>query len=199
MTLEKRPHHHGDLRAALITAGVELVRDGGPDALSIRKVAALAGVSHAAPAHHFRSLADLRMAVIAQGYRDFTHAMEDEIARAPTTPRDHILAAGRGYLTFALSNPGLFHLMFGGANRGEIDTEFCQASDAAYDVLRRVSAPIAPGTAGVEGNEMLVWSLVHGLASLMLAKDETPAPLDKAIALYEAILPDLTFRNNAPG
>ncbi len=199
MTAEKRPHHHGDLRAALIAAGVSLVRKGGPDALSIRKAAALAGVSHAAPAYHFPSLADLRTAVIAQGYREFTQSMETELAGASVSPRDRILAAGRGYLRFALASPGLFHLMFGGSSRDETSDELCTAADAAYDVLRRISAPIVPGAAGAEGNEMFVWSLVHGLASLTLAKSEGAADPEAAIALYEAILPDLRYRTDPAG
>lgn len=195
MTVEKRSHHHGDLRAALISAGVDLIREGGPDALSIRKVAARAGVSHAAPAYHFPSLADLRTAVVAQGYRDFTVAMETEIARSEGTPRGTLLAAGRGYLKFAQENPGLFHLMFGGSKRDHANEELSEAAEDAYAVLRRVCAPLKPGKAGEKGNELLVWSIVHGLASLALAERGPVTSEGDVCELYQAIFPDLPFRD----
>ncbi|MEZ5727414.1 MAG: TetR/AcrR family transcriptional regulator [Burkholderiaceae bacterium] len=165
----KKPHHHGNLRAALIDAGVALIAEGGPEALSIRGVAARAGVSHAAPAHHFPSLAHLRGAIVAEGFRRFTQAMEEEIAAGSDAPRDRVVGAGRGYQRFARENPGLFHLMWGGnkcADDPEIDAELREAAGASFEVLRQVCAPITPGGAGAEGNELFVWALAHGLASL---------------------------------
>ena len=119
----KKPHHHGNLRAALIQAGLDLIQSEGPDALSIRKVAAMAGVSHAAPAHHFPSLAHLRTAVVAEGYRRFTASMEAAIAEADGTPRDVVLAACLGYLRFAWAYSGVFSLMFGPNVHGHDDPD----------------------------------------------------------------------------
>ncbi|MEC7762317.1 MAG: TetR/AcrR family transcriptional regulator [Pseudomonadota bacterium] len=161
---QKKSHHHGNLRATLVEAGVELVREGGPDALSIRKVAAQAGVSHAAPAHHFPSLAHLRTAVIAEGYRRFTQSMEDAIAAAPDTALDKALGACFGYLRFARAYPGLFTTMFGTYAHRVDDEDLCEASDGSYAVLARISAPFA-GANPVE-TELAIWSMVHGYASL---------------------------------
>lgn len=197
MTREK-PHHHGNLRAALVAAGVALVEDGGAEALTIRKTAARAGVSHAAPAHHFPHLGDLRAAVIAEGYRRFRTMMEAEIARAPDTPRAAILAAGRGYIGFAMQHPGLFHLMFGGSAHDHKSPELIVAADAAYDVLRRISAPLAPGPAGATGNEILVWSIMHGFAGLVLANHGREGAPDDPLALFEQIFPDLPLADPAP-
>jgi AcrR family transcriptional regulator len=160
----KKPHHHGNLRAALIEAGVELVREDGPDALSIRKVAAQAGVSHAAPAHHFPSLAHLRTAVIAEGYRRFTRAMEAAIAETPETPRSAALGACFGYLRFARAYPGLFLTMFGTPAHRVQDPDLALAADGAYAVLARISAPFA-GSDPVD-TELAIWSMFHGYASL---------------------------------
>ncbi|MCP5039259.1 MAG: TetR/AcrR family transcriptional regulator [Rhodobacteraceae bacterium] len=189
--MKSSKHHHGDLRAALIRAGTELIHEAGVEALTIRKVAAKAGVSHAAPAHHFRHLADLRAAIAAEGYRNLTKAMEEEIARAPEGPRNHILAAGRGYIAFARENPGLFHLMFAGPAYEFVSDELQEAADTAYDVLRRISAPLKPGPAGTEGNELLVWSIVHGFASLLLAHRDNVELHDNALELFSAMFPDL--------
>jgi len=187
-------HHHGDLRAALIRAGTELIHEGGLEALTIRKVAARAGVSHAAPAHHFRHLADLRAAIASEGYRSFTEAMEKEIAHAPDTPREQILAAGRGYINFARENPGLFHLMFAGPAFEFVSEELMQVTDKAYDVLRRISAPLSPGPAGEQGNEILVWSIIHGFTSLLIGQPDKKDIQDNAIELFDAVFPDLPLR-----
>lgn len=187
-----KPHsRNGNLRSALIDAGIALIREGGPDALSIRKVAALAGVSHAAPAHYFPSLTHLRTAVAAEAHRRFTASMEDAISEAPAGPRDALIAATVGYTRFARENPGLFHVMFGGAPKNAADADLCAASDASYAVLARVCAPVAHGPAGPKGTETLVWSLAHGFSSLMLAGLEGLQDPDDAERLLAKIFPDL--------
>lgn len=191
----KKPHHHGDLRAALIKAGCALIHDEGAEALSIRKVAARAGVSHAAPAHHFKHLSDLRAAVAACGYHAFSAAMETEIAAAPDDPRARILAAGRGYIGFARENTGMFHLMFGGWCRTEEDAELTTAADGAYDVLRQICAPLTPGPAGQEGNEILVWSIVHGFSGLLLSQPDDQELQANALDLFCAIFPNLPLKD----
>lgn len=183
----------GGMRRALIEAGMALIREGGPEALSIRKVAARVGVSHAAPAHHFSSLTHLRTAVAAEAHRLFTETMEAAIAEAPDTPRDALIAAGIGYLRFARANPGLFHVMFGGAELDRTDLAFDAAATAAYGVLARVCAPVAHGPAGPTGTETLVWSLAHGFSALMLGgRDGLQSP-EEVEATFRAIFPDLPF------
>lgn len=176
---EKKPHHHGNLREALIAAGIDLVRHGGPDALSIRKVAAAAGVSHAAPAHHFPSLAHLRTAVMARGHWIFTEHMEAGIAETDGSPRAAALGASLGYLRFALAYPGLFDLMFGTQLPDHDDPDFCAGAEASYGVLQRISAPFDSSTP--EETELAIWSLVHGFASLSLTGrggDKNPVTLE---------------------
>ena len=188
---KKTSHHHGDLRAALIRSGAELIQDGGVEALTVRKVAAHAGVSHAAPAHHFKHLTDLRNAVAASGYLAFAAAMQAEIAHAGDAPHDIILAAGRGYITFARENPGMFHLMFGGWCDAHPSDELQLAADQAYEVLRQITAPLAPGPAGALGNEILVWSIVHGFSSLLLGNSDNTEFQENALDLFCAIFPKL--------
>lgn len=195
MSAPTHPHHHGNLRAALIEAGLDLIREGGPEALSIRKVAARAGVSHAAPAHHFANLTALRTAVATEAHRLFAASMEAAITEAPDAPREVIIACGIGYLRFARENPGLFHIMFGSAELDRDNKELKAASDASYGVLARVSAPIAHGPAGAFGTEILIWSLAHGFASLMLLHPEEMKSQEEAEALFRAIAPDLPISN----
>ncbi|MCI4665592.1 MAG: TetR/AcrR family transcriptional regulator [Neomegalonema sp.] len=192
---EKAKHHHGDLRAALVQSGVALIAADGPDALSIRKVAAAAGVSHAAPAHHFPSLAHLRTAVVAEGYRLFTAAMEAELAKAASDPKERLLAACAGYLNFALQHSSLFQLMHGGSPIHRDDEEFCRSAGDSYAVLRRVCASVEPGPAGAEGVEAFVWSLIHGYSMLTLHKEKGMFSAKDPHATFRAMFPDLPYKN----
>lgn len=185
-------HHHGDLRAALVQAGVDLIHEKGPDALSIRKVAAIAGVSHAAPAHHFPSLVHLRTAVVAYGHSLFSKTMRAEMDVEKTkSPRAILLAAGRGYIQFVLDNPSLYHLMFGGAEVIGTDPEFQNSSARSTSILAEISAPILPGPAGKQGNQLLVWSIIHGFAGILLNDNTGRIDKDTAPQLLEKIFPML--------
>jgi len=194
-TVKKRTHHHGDLRAALIEAGVKLVNEHGADALSIRKVAAIAGVSHAAPAHHFASLAALRTAVIARGHLQFADMMREQIKLAnKDDPRAVILAALKGYMDFAFESPSLFHLMFGGFEKFDDDEEFTRAAGLSFGVLSEICAPLLPGKAGEEGNQILVWSIIHGYVGIMLNRNSDQYEDADPAVLLELIFPDLPMR-----
>lgn len=190
MKSKKNTHHHGDLRAALVQAGVDLIHEKGPDALSIRKVAALAGVSHAAPAHHFPSLVHLRTAIVAHGHTMFTQYMQSEMDAEPDKgSRPILLAAGRGYIKFVVANSALYHLMFGGYEIIKQDQHFQEAAGKSTAILAHISAPIIPGVNGVEGNQLLVWSIIHGFAGIML--NDATGRIDKTTAhlLLEQIFP----------
>lgn len=194
--MQKRPHHHGDLRAALIDAGVDLVNTHGASALSIRKVAARAGVSHAAPAHHFATLTDLRTAVIARGHLKFALMMREQINLVdPDNPRAVILSALQGYMNFAFENPSMFHLMFGGFEKLDDDKELTEAADLSYQILREICAPLAPGKAGEEGTEILVWSIIHGYVGIMLNDNSNRLEDADPAVLLELIFPDMPLRD----
>lgn len=191
--IQKKPHHHGNLRAALLEAGLELLQSGGPETLSMRKLAAKAGVSHAAPAHHFANLTSLHSALMAEGYKMFANSMRADMPPKPRDPRETILAAGRGYLTFTLNNEGLFNLMFGGTPRDDGDEILSQAADDAYDVLREICAPITKGEGGSQTNELMIWSLIHGLARLVLHTRRGSINAEQAFDTWRLILPPLEF------
>lgn len=190
---QKKPHHHGNLRAALLDTGLELLNTGGLESLSMRKLATKAGVSHAAPAHHFANQTALHSALMTRGYEMFKDSMRSELDLAPADPRKRILAAGRGYLTFAQNNEGLFNLMFGGTPRDHDDAELYKASEEAYDVLREICAPIVKGEGGSEANELMIWSLIHGLARLVLHSKRDSINAEKSFETWRLILPPLEF------
>jgi AcrR family transcriptional regulator len=97
-------YHHGDLRRAMTAAAATAVAERGPAGLSLRELARIAGVSHAAPAHHFGDKAGVLTAVATEGYTLLADALNDA--------GDDLLAAGLAYVRFAVDHPGHFAVMF---------------------------------------------------------------------------------------
>jgi len=164
-----RANAQGDLRESLINAGLTLLARDGTSGLTLRKCAALAGVSHAAPAHHFDGLPGLLDAIAARGFEMFADVMEAKAAAAPQEPRARLEAICLGYFDFARDNPALYDLMFrqiwslAGASE-----ELGRSGARAYTVLADTCAPFVlrgqePGVV-----ETQVWSLIHGYATLVL-------------------------------
>lgn len=182
-------YHHGDLRNALIVAGLEILDSEGFDALTLRKVASRAGVSHAAPAHHFANREGLFVAIAAHGFERFRdHMLEDRYGRGES-PRDQLIGIALGYLRFSREQPALFRLIFSPEYKNHPDAALQAASLRAYEVLAEVCALFRPDPAGAGINELKVWSTVHGYAMLSLFKrgqTEAGAPVP-----IELLLPDL--------
>jgi AcrR family transcriptional regulator len=113
-----RPYHHGDLYRALVQAGTELAREGGPSAIVLREAARRVGVSPNAGYRHFTALPDLVEAVALEALSALARSMEGELAKcrpsgdAGRDAIDRLGAVGRGYVHFALSEPGLFATAF---------------------------------------------------------------------------------------
>src|ERR1700712_964934 len=110
---EARPYHHGDLRRALIDAASRLLEAEGPSALSLRAVAREAGVSPAAPYHHFKDKAELLDAVAQEGWEILGEQMRD--AKASTTGMQQLTSLGVAYVCFARDNPALYRVMYDAA------------------------------------------------------------------------------------
>jgi AcrR family transcriptional regulator len=165
----KKSHHHGDLRAALIQSGIEILTETGLDSLTLRRCAARAGVSHAAPAHHFDGASGLRGAIAKEGFDRFRHHMLQARAAGSQTPEGRILSLCRGYLDFAVANPALFALIFSCGPMSQFEDDMNAGDASAYGVLRQTCAPFVPPGANPLVIETQVWSLIHGFAHLLLA------------------------------
>ena len=114
MRAEKATYHHGDLRAALLAAALEIIEDTGPQGLTIREVARRAGVSHAAPYRHFTDKDELILAVVEQGFELMHTTMMAEKAAAGPDPLDQFAASGMAYLNFSMRYPAYYRVMFSG-------------------------------------------------------------------------------------
>ena len=169
-TGQKADHyHHGGLREALITAGKALIEQRGLQGFTLRECARRAHVSHAAPAHHFRSAGDLLAEIAAQGFDDLAAAM-DAAATRERDPAARLAALGRAYVAFALANKAVFQLMFGGGARNEDNLRLNTARKAAYGRLIAGIGSVIPESSQPARQAMadLAWASVHGFAVLVL-------------------------------
>ena len=173
-TVAPIPYHHGDLRAALIAATEVLLVERGPDGFSLREVARRAGVSPAAPAHHFGDAAGLLTAVAASGFEGLTAALREGVASGGADALAALRGQGIAYVHYALAHPGRFRLMF---RDGVLhpDPALQQHADAAFEELaagvrRAAGVKTAAGMTAAHWNAVVtLWSLVHGYAHLAIA------------------------------
>ncbi len=173
--MEKQPYHHGDLRDALLRAAESALNEMPVEDVSLREIARRAGVSHAAPKHHFASLGQLFAEVAARGFENFHDAIEKAADRnVDQSPRARMVAMGRAYLRFAADNPAIYSLMFGKRdNVIETTPRLTTAKFAAWDQLEgQVSALV--GDIKAHYGAVTVWSGVHGLAMLRLERKLPP-------------------------
>lgn len=183
------PYHHGDLPAALLRAVGELIVEGGPGAVSVRAVARRAGVSHAAPAHHFGDRAGLLSAYASQGFEAFLAALREAMGELPedSSVTDAVLAMGAAYVDFGLAQASRYAVMFRPEMVDEEDEGLSEAGRRAFAALLAV---LRAGLAEDATDEdvlvlaMATWSTVHGLVSLSLdtPKDAPRPPLDRLVA-----------------
>jgi AcrR family transcriptional regulator len=170
--MTKHRYHHGDLRRALLEAAERLVAREGPAQVSLRAIARKAGVSHAAPYHHFADREGLLAAVAASGFEKLMSAMQAAVAAESTaSPLSRLQAAGVAYVNFAVANAEIYRLMFSGflADRSRYP-DLKASSDGAFDVLLALLGDRSRAEAGaaLPAVATATWSLVHGLAYLMI-------------------------------
>jgi AcrR family transcriptional regulator len=169
---ERERYHHGDLRRALLDAALELIRTRGLDALSLRAVARAAGVSHAAPYHHFADRRALLAAVAEEGFHALTAAMLERV-RAVPAPAARLQESGVAYVLFAIRHPAHFRVMFSPELAEPLDQPALRgAALASYEVLG-ASLRLCQEAGLVRGGDPGVlsraaWAQVHGLATLLL-------------------------------
>ena len=161
MTGEDRPYHHGDLKAALLAAAEAELAERGIEAFSLRAVAKRAGVSHAAPAHHFGDVGGLLTALAAEGFRRFQATLDASEAGA-VDARDRAIRAGLGYLEFATLRPALFRLIFSSKKPDFADPEMMAAAEAAFGHLVTLITDLG----GDHSDVSALWAMSHGIADL---------------------------------
>jgi AcrR family transcriptional regulator len=168
------PYHHGDLHEALLKAAEQVLERDGLPGLTLRAVAREAGVSHAAPTHHFGDLTGLLSELAAIGFRQFGAAMAAARASA-TTPPERGMASAKAYVAYAQAHPGMYGLMFRSERLDYSRPSLHEASEASFAGLARgVGASrqeqISEESLSLDQAAAIAraWSLVHGFTMLLL-------------------------------
>lgn len=177
----KRGYHHGDLRSALVQAGLEMLKTRSADEVSLREIARLVGVSATAVYRHFPDKAALLGALCDEGARELARLQVAAMQKSGGG-RAGFDAVGRAYVRFALDNPTLFRMMM--TTKPAVDFLDIQPDrdNSALQLLRDNVSALAPAGATPEQRRIAAlraWSIVHGLAMLML---------DKQVAIDEAVI-----------
>ena len=165
-------HFPGDLRQALLDAAVAALDEVGADQLSLREVARRAGVSHAAPAHHFTDKAGLLTAIATEGFAILVAYLAGTPRVGAGQPVDQLAALGRAYAQFAEENPGRFEVMFRPGLLRAGDPAFQRAGDAAFQALHHhIATCQSLGWREHTPTDALAaaaWALAHGIAVLRM-------------------------------
>lgn len=189
-----RPYHHGDLKAALVDAGLELARTGGPDALTLREVTRAVGVTPNAAYRHFADREALLFAVAARAQGLVAETMAAHMTSSARDPKRRAVArlrgVGLGYVEFARAEPGLFQLAFRSHN------QFVRGPDATDPPPFRLLVEALDGLveAGAidparrEHAEWPCWSAVHGIADLATRGPLHDQPAAAVDALAELVV-----------
>jgi AcrR family transcriptional regulator len=174
-----KPYHHGDLRNALIQAGLGILAEGGAQELDLRKVARRAGVSHAAPYRHFADKQALVAAINEEGFHLLAERIRSSLREVSDEPVEQLLGVALAYVRFAQENPWLMREMFSGIT---IEREtFESLHTASKSVYRLYAEVIRSGQERgkiVDGDPTalagVLWSVLHGLAMLIIENQMRP-------------------------
>jgi AcrR family transcriptional regulator len=191
---EPRPYHHGDLRAALLRAATEELAQNGVEGFTLRSCARRAGVSHAAPAHHFGDVTGLLTEVAIDAFHRLAASIHRQVAKAGAGTVEHPIAVALGYVLFAVESPAEFTLIF----RAErLDTRRPEYRAAAGGAFTPTAAAVGAyfKSADPMGDPVMVrrviglWSLSQGVAGLLIAGQL--GPLEQGDKIARSLLPDL--------
>lgn len=176
-TAEARPYHHGDLSRALVDAARRLLEAEGPSALSLRAVAREAGVSPAAPYHHFKDKGELLDAIAHEGWEMLDTAIAKAKTEAPSV-REALSEIGVAYVCFARDNPALYRVMYDTARDKEMlpetvkdneDSAYCKVRDTLVEAGADPAAEV-----DLELATIAAWCSAHGLAEMAAFRQFDP-------------------------
>jgi AcrR family transcriptional regulator len=177
----KTTYHHGNLRSAFITTGIEILKTQGVQALSLRDLARRIGVSHNAASRHFAGKPELLVALAEIGFQRLAGEIRHAIGPFAGAPRTRLFAASRAYIQFAIENPHLFRLMFCSFEHHSDNEQHTPALAHQYaNTLGEFTRILAEAQKqGVLSGEqakpdaLVIWSLLHGLAMLLVDAEAT--------------------------
>ena len=182
MPLKK--YHHGDLKNALIEAGIKILSKEGAGGLSLRKVAKQAGVSHSAPYAHFTDKQSLIAAISTEGFKQLYTELDAAILSYPSDPKQQLMEGAWAYVQFAINNTDAFKIMFSGVLEKERDyPSFVEISHKTFervvDIVKSCQEAGVLHAAPPEIIAVAVWGQLHGIISLILEGQVSHVVLDR--------------------
>jgi AcrR family transcriptional regulator len=182
--MESNSYHHGDLKNALITAGIEILKNEGLGGLSLRNVAKQAGVSHSAPYAHFADKQALIAAIATEGHTQIFKKISTLIEQNPDQPAQQLVKAALAYLEFGLEESDLFKITFAGFVEQERDyPALAEITHQNFELIQNIA--VRCKEIGVFKNEpadllaQSLWGAVHGLIALIQQKQVSSIVLDR--------------------
>jgi AcrR family transcriptional regulator len=190
---KKRAYHHGDLARALVTAALDLIAKRGPEALTLREVAAAVGVTHGAAYRHFADKEALLAAVAEEGYRGLAQKLASAASSAVTDPPARVRALGAAYVEFAMARPAHYRVMWG--PRVNEDGRFPSLEAAISEGFALVIAEFERGQAAGAFRDdpprdlaISFWVAAHGYVELVLRRRLKVKSEAVAVAYFEKLL-----------
>lgn len=175
--MDKKQYHHGNLRKDLIDKGLQLINKEGYEGLSLRKVAVMCGVSHAAPYKHFENKDELVYAITLEAINSFTASLEEAVEACPNDPTAQLIEMGKQYVKFMVENPDYFKFIFLCENSNSIkitNNRFSNTQEGPFDVFQKCANnylnAIKANDDDRVSDTVAMWSLVHGFAALIVNK-----------------------------
>jgi AcrR family transcriptional regulator len=193
-TAKKRAYHHGDLSRALLAAALEIIATRGPEAFTLREVAATVGVTHGAAYRHFADKEALLAAVAEEGYRALARKLASSAnAAADADAPERVRALAAGYIEFAMAHPAQYRVMWG--PRVNEDGRFPSLETAIADAFALVIAEFERGQAsGAFRDEpardlaVAFWVAAHGYVELVLRRRLKVKSEAVAVAYFAKLL-----------
>lgn len=175
--MAKEQYHHGTLKKDLIIKGLQLLNKEGYKGLSLRKVAALCGVSHAAPYKHFKNKDELISAISQEVINSYSDSLKG-VVQIPNNPLMQLTELGKQYVKFMVENPDYLKFIFFSGNDCPIivkNNKFSYTENNNFDILKKCAEnyikSINSKTEDMVIEILTMWSLVHGITLLIVNKN----------------------------
>lgn len=173
--MSKEKYHHGFLEKDLIEKGLQLLNSVGLEAFSLRKVADMCGVSHAAPYRHFKNKEELIYAITMSVSNEFTLSINESLAENEGDYRKQIIAVSKLYVKFMVENPEHFRFIFMTDHHNPIvikNGQFIRADRWIVSILKNLFIGLRKNENtddnGWSMDALTIWSLIHGFTAMLV-------------------------------
>ncbi len=198
MEKKARSYHHGDLKAAMIAAALQLVREKGPRGFTLNEASRTAGVSVSAPYNHFKDKDALLIEIVLLGNRTLEAELQ-AAAEIIAPPREKLLLVYLAYVSFAERHPDLFAVMFQSGIDKTHSPEVQASSAKAFEVAAILALQIEASETSAYQLALAIWTMAHGFATLSVEGAIAGVGIPKARSSAEALARGLLYPNRADG